>query len=202
MQDAIILLSLPIDTLTMLVAGYLGYRLAYIGKDENLQAVDVVFRSLVFGLIARAMMALAGAMEWPQWCGITAGLVMALLAAAGWRRWGQELTFRALRKAKVSMADGHNTALKSVVKRESIEVRQIIVQRSNGTDLMCDNTKDFEDTATGPHWFGEDGSVALYVTHIRRADEWEEVENLRDPFGDMITVVPADDVALIKLRTK
>ncbi len=41
----------------MLVAGYLGYRLAWTGKDETHRAVDVVFLSLVFGLIARATMA-------------------------------------------------------------------------------------------------------------------------------------------------
>ena len=198
------LLALPLETLAVLVAGYLGYRLAYIGKDESHRAVDVVFLSLAFGLLARAVMAGAGALGAPAWAGVGIAVVAAVAAAACWRRWGQEGAFRLLRRAKVSMADGQRSALQSVVKRESIIVTQVLVRRKNGAKLMCEDTGRFGDTPTGPFWFGEDGPIALYATHHRKPGEskWRDCENVRDAeWGDLITVVQADEVAMIKIRT-
>ncbi len=198
------LLALPLETLAVLVAGYLGYRLAYIGRDESHRAVDVVFLSLAFGLLARAVMAGAGALGAPAWAGIGLGVAAAVAAAAGWRRWGQEGAFRLLRRAKVSMADGHRTALQSVVKRESIIVTQVLVRRKDGLWLMCADTGLFSDTPTGPFWFGEDGSVALYVTHQKEAggSAWEDIsaQALDAEWGDLITVVQADEVSMVEIR--
>ena len=144
-------------------------------------------------------------MSWPAWAGIGAGIAVALLAAAGWRRWGQEASFRTLRAARVSMADGHRSALQSVVKRESIRVSQVQVRRRDGTWFLCDDVNKFADTATGPYWFGEDGSVALYVTQQKGPEDtgWEDVSDGRRDrgWGDLITIIPADEVAMIKIRT-
>ena len=43
---------LPVNTITVLASGYLGYRLAYTGKDTKHKATDKVFLSLAFGLVA------------------------------------------------------------------------------------------------------------------------------------------------------
>jgi len=200
------LLALPLETLAMLVAGYLGYRLAYIGRDESHRGTDVVFLSLVFALLARAAMGVGAAIGAPEWAGIGAGIAVALAGAALWRRWGQEGAFRLLRSAKVSMADGHRTALQSVIKRESISISQIMVRRADGVGMMCDDASRFVDTPTGPYWFGEDGSIALYVTHQRGAgeNEWEDIsDQTRDAdWGDLITIIPADKVAMVELRTR
>lgn len=201
MTEATALLDLPAETLVVLVSGYLAYRLAYLGRDSGHRPTDVVFIVLAFGLVAKAVVALS--LIDAVYAQAGAGATSAMVVAGLWRWRGMEWWFRLLRRTGISMADSHPTALQSVVRRESIRVHQVVVQRRNGTDLMCNDASLFEDAATGPFWLGEDGSVALYVTHVRTAgsDEWTEQRDVRHETGDLITIVPADDVAMVELRT-
>lgn len=89
---------------------------------------------------------------------------------------------------------------------ERMNVSQAHVRRKDGVQFMCEDASDFNDTVTGPFWFGPDGSVALYVTHQRAVDEdnWQKVEGqIKDPeWGDLVTILPADQISMIELRCK
>lgn len=47
------ILDLPVGTIAVLAAGYIGYRIAYQGKDHGHKSVDVLFISMVFAFVAR-----------------------------------------------------------------------------------------------------------------------------------------------------
>ena len=110
MTDLAALLTLPLDTIAVLAAGYLGYRLAFVGKDASHSGVDVLFLSLVYALAAKlAMAAAAGALAPPLLAPLT-GIAAALGMAALWRRFGEAGVFRLLRRTGVSTSDRHLTA--------------------------------------------------------------------------------------------
>ena len=48
------LLQLPYQTLAILVAGYLSYRLAYTGRDTTHRTLDTLAIALVFAFVAQA----------------------------------------------------------------------------------------------------------------------------------------------------
>lgn len=125
MTDAQILLNLPPDTLTVLVLGYLGYRLAYTGKDASHSAVDVVFLSLVFTLAAKVGLALADLAH--PGIGIAAAPVAVLAAAVLWRKWGELAVFKILRRLQVSHSDRHQTAWETIMLRSGAMPSQLIV---------------------------------------------------------------------------
>jgi len=201
MTDAQILLNLPSDTLTVLVAGYLGYRLAYTGKDASHSAVDVVFLSLVFTLAAQGGLLLGNPAR--PGIGIAAALVAALTVAALWRKWGEAAAFRLLRWAAISHSDRTLTAWDRIRTDATLRPSQLIVRRRDGRRLMCERLADFGKEPLGPCIYGSDGSVALFVTHERGPDDadWVATPNAADEhWGRLITLVPAAEVTAIYLR--
>lgn len=201
MTDAQILLNLPLETLSILVSGYLGYRIAYTGKDASHSAVDVVFMSLVFSLTAKGGL-LLGNMANP-WLGTAAAGVAALGAAALWRKWGEALAFKLLRHSGVSNSDRTLTAWERISTDASLKPSQLIVRRRDGRLLMCERLADFEKEPLGPCIYGSDGSVALFVTHERGPEDADWVETpdpAEDRWGRLIACIPATEIAAIYLR--
>ena len=203
MSDAQTLLDLPVGTITALASGYLSYRLAYAGKDAKHKATDTAFLSLVFGLVAKLVfdgMENAGC---PILAAVVIALVCSLLVSAVWRKWGQKCVFKFLRNTKISSHDNLQSAWESVISDDGITLTQIVVRRTDGFTVMCNDLHAFEGTKTGPCYLGQDGSVALYVTHQRDKDgEWEDLTDDIDIVGSgqLITVIPADQVASAYLR--
>lgn len=200
MTDAQILLNLPPDTLTVLVLGYLGYRLAYTGKDASHSAVDVVFLSLVFTLAAKVGLALADLAH--PGIGIAAAPVAVLAAAVLWRKWGELAVFKILRRLQVSHSDRHQTAWETIMLRSGAMPSQLIVRKKDGTSLMSERLADFAGELFGPCIFGSDGSIALYVTHFKAlAGDWEQTGAAAAPdWGRLITYIAAAEIGEIEVR--
>lgn len=201
MTDAQILLALPPDTLTILVLGYLGYRIAYTGKDASHSTVDVVFLSLAFALVAKGGL-LLGDLARPG-IGIAAALVAALAVAALWRKWGEATAIRLLRWTAISNSDRSRTAWERIRTDASLRPSQLIVRRRDGRLLMCERLADFGTEPLGPCIYGSDGSIAIFVTHESGPGDadWVETPNTADGhWGRLITVIPAAEVAAIYLR--
>ena len=202
MQNIDSLLSLPIDTLVLLAAGYLGYRLAFTGKDREHKTTDVIFISAAFAAIAKAVMMIGTA------CGATtAGLMLAapvsLLAAIIWRKWLGRMVFRALKATRTMTHDRTQTAWQSLIAHDSNTVRQIVVYRTDGVCYMCDDFFKFKDVKPTPLILGADGSVVMPVSHWRDADQtaWEEEQDvLLEGFGNALTYIPADQIKTVDIR--
>lgn len=200
------LLKLPFDTLALLSVGYLSYRLAYTGKDGAHSPVDVIFLTFVFASIARAAgrVFLFGievtGIEPPDWAATIFGVFMALLLAANWRKWWEGWLFELLRKFGISASDRHETAWQSALARPPAKgPTSLFVRCADGTRLLCESLADFNSAPFGPCILGQDGSVAMYVTHRKTvsATDWEEeqIPGKVDPiWGYQMTFLPASQV--------
>lgn len=197
------LLELPFSTVALLGAGYLGYRLAYIGRDAAHKASDTVFLSLVYAAIAKGVGVLFAPIAEPTLQAL-AGLAGALVVAGTWRRRGQEATFATLRRWGVLDHDGFASAWDSALGRRLPPPTRLVVRLKSGKRLMCENLADFEAAPLGPCLLGPDGSVGLYVTDVMEGPggEWDE----RKPFdqgatelGYAMTFIMASEVAEIEI---
>ena len=128
--------------------------------------------------------------------------VVAIAAAAFWRRVGEEWVRNALRSTGISTSDRYTSALETMMTREGHEPNQLIVRKTDGSAVMCERLVDFEHAPYGPCLLGPDGSVSLYITDSRRGhgSDWEPVPTVRNDWGCALTFIPADQVAEIELR--
>lgn len=193
------ILALPLSTLTILVAGYLGYRVAYTGKDGNHRTIDTIFLSLVYALIAKAVLSY-GPMA-SELKSSALAVAISLLAAAAWRRWGEDLIFKLLRFSRVSASDRHSSAWDSLRMKPRFAPSTLVVRLRDGRRLMCSDLSRFMAFEAGPCLLGADGSVSLFVTDQAEAgsEDWKEREIFHDGFGTEITYVPAAEIAEIKV---
>lgn len=203
MNDVASLLQLPTDTIVVLAAGFLGYRIASVGLDRGHGSADVIFGSLVFAVVARITAMAVATAGGSVWAATASSIVITCLAAMLWRRWGSTWAYRLLRAAGVSTSDRHQTAWDPLRVNPALRPSQIIVRRKDGTQLMCDRLDRFAALPTRSCLFGADGSVALYVTDARGAEDedWvsQDVEG-PDDWGNLMTYVPASEVAQLMVR--
>lgn len=203
MDEVVALLALPTSTISAVAIGFLAYRTAYTGKDAAHSGVDVVLTSAVFALVFRVIERALGAPGIPF--AVTLGLaaLATLCAAAVWRRWGERHVFQLLRLSGVSISDRSVTAWDRLRVEPLLRPKQVVVQRKDGTALMCDRLSAYADQPTGALIFGADGSVALYVTDASApgSAEWEPQEVTGpDDWGSLMTYIPADEIAQISVR--
>lgn len=209
-------LNLPLEALAIIAAGYLSYRLAYTGKDKHHRSLDVFFVTAVFASLAQISASLIVATAFTdtgtadtvaerainQITSIAGGLIVALLAAAVWRKWGIELTRNLLRKTRVSNADTYVSAWETLIGREVAKPSSLHIVKTNGDQVMCERLADFASDEFGPCIYGHDGSVALFVTHRKNAtaNDWESFDPRYEDWGPEITFIPASEIAEIRIR--
>lgn len=200
-QDLQTVLNLPLETIAVLAAGYLGYRAAFAGNDHQMQTADIVFSSLVFALVAKVAIWLAS-LWLPMMLAAVIAVPAAVLAALIWRRWGYGAWRKVGRRVGLVTADRHQTVMQTVVATEGMRPSQMSVRLNNGEALMCDVLANFNDKPHGPCLWGPDGSVAMYVTSRRKAgsDEWEDINPTDEAWGSVLTILPADQVEEINIR--
>lgn len=203
------LLDLPLGTLAILAAGYIGYRIAFTGKDKTHATIDVIFLTLTFAVLAKfisgslAPWVASGAQTKTAagWSAL-ASFAGVVVAAAGWRAFGELTVFNTLRRLKVSHSDRYQTAWETVMLRSGTKPSQLIVRKKDGTALMSERLADFAGELLGPCIFGSDGSIALYVTHFKAsAGDWEEIGAAATPdWGLPITYIAAAEIGEIEVR--
>ena len=108
----------------------------------------------------------------------------------------------AMRKLDISWSNNDISAIATIIKDSKFPVSQIAVKLDSGDWLRCDDTRKFSDAPFGPCIIGDDGSVALYLTH--RIDSKGEVKELGTTtvleYGDRLSYVPANRVVQLNLR--
>lgn len=211
MDNVTALLSLPLQTLSVLTAGYLSYRLAYTGKELTHKATDVIFLVFVFAFIAQITGSLTAAFlqkldlaeTTSEAVSSLAGIAFALSSSAFWRKWGESKVAKGLKGANISHSDRSETAWQAVILKEHVKPSSLIVRKTDGSMVMSERLSDFDHLPFGCCIQGQDGSIALYITHKWSVGgtEWEE----RDPrphgdFGAEVTYIPASEIAEISLR--
>lgn len=195
------ILQLPIETLALLAGGYLAYRLAYTGRDMAHKTVDVIMITSAFGFVTQlGFLSLSAVVENATISSLF-GIVVALLFAVFWRRFGQTWARKVLRVGRVSLADGQNSAWDTMMVQEGHKAASLVVKKRDGTILLCGKLHDFRKDPHGPCVFGADGSIAMYVTDFRLPDEEEYIKNdLRTEDGAVvITYIPADEISEIRI---
>lgn len=211
MKDIEHLLSLPLNVLAVMAAGYLAYRLAYTGKDQTHGTVDVIFLVGVYALIAQAALLMASGYvdnvrlqsSGVQIALAALSITAALVCASFWRKAGETWTFKVLRFLKVSASDRHITAWETMISKSSVSATVIWVTKKDGTEWVSEDTSRFTKLPFGSYTLGQDGSVAMYVTHRRDGSDKEWIEQDPFPHGDWgaeITYIPASEIARVRLR--
>lgn len=210
------LLQLPYQTLAILVAGYLSYRLAYTGRDTTHRTLDTLAIALVFAFVAQGVSAgfltlynwkypVPSDGEIPLWAGYGAsvgGIIVALMVAGVWRKFNNKALPWILRKLRISSADRNYSAWESIIANEDSGPSSITIVKKDGAKLMSEKLADFENAPFGPAILGNDGSVAVYVTHCKDIDaaDWESIEVDYADWGPEITIIPANEIAEIRIR--
>lgn len=201
MTDLPDLLTLPLDTIAVLAAGYLGYRLAYAGKDARHAGIDTLFMSLVYALVAKLALHGLTLLAIPHLIAIPVAVAAALLVAAVWRKWGERVVFRSLRGMGISTSDRSTTAWENLRVKPGFAPTTYLVQKADGTLLMCQTPENFAHLRDGPCILGSDGSIALFVTHRRLPGclDWEGRDVFDPVLGYAMTYVPASQIVEIRV---
>ena len=195
------LLNLSWQIQLALASGYAAYLLCYAGIRGSHTTIDTTFSTLIFGLIATAVLYLAR----PGLSDImAAALAFFAACAAGliWRRFLRPLLRWLMRELDVTWSDDDPSALATLLANSKFRVSQIAVLLDDGTWLSCNDTSLFADAPFGPCRLGPNGDVALYLTHEETpAGEVQERKTVRDAaYGDRVTYIPAARIKRVTFR--
>lgn len=202
MDDVQALLDLPLETLVVLASGYIGYRIAYSGKDKSHRPIDIALISIAFGLVAKLLFGVVETLALHQVVQPLLAGLGAVLAAALWRKWGEGWALALLRASDVSYSDGTASAWEAIISSTRHKPSQLIVQKTDGSQLMCRSLQTYNSKPHGPCLYGEDGSIAIYATHYRAevTGKWEDTDPDDDNFGAVLTYVPPNQIDQIEIR--
>lgn len=177
----------------MLGAGYLGYHIAYVGQDQKHKATNIIFLTLTFGFIAKLTMSMLNAVIANQHLKVIMGIIASL-----WRKYISQWAKKVLRYSGVSYSDGQTTAWDSLCINTEYKPTQLIVRKTDGLHVKCDNLWSFRDLPHGPCLFGEDGSIAMYITHYKPklAQEWISDDPHDNGFWPAITYILVSEIEL------
>ena len=171
----------------------------------------MVFISLAFGLVAQLVFlmvqAIFDARDWQgsQYLAPPFAVLLAVLVSSVWRTRGSERFQKFLEDYKISFSDGTPTAWDPIRVSTTAGWQQLVVRKTDGSQLMCHYLSQFKDKPFGACRLGEDGSISMYITSARASanDEWEDI-NCDDPefenFGAALTYIPANQIAEIEVR--
>ena len=192
--------NLPWQMQVALASGYAGYLLAYLGIRDGHKSIDTAFVSLVFSVIASAVLWFARA--WSPVSASAAAVLVTCIIAALWRAYLGAWLLWLLRAINISWSDNTPSAWARLQQNRKIRISQIAVELDDGTWLRCDSVGSFDDAAFGPAILGANGDIALYLTHEdRQGAESKEQPTVRDPlWGDRMTYVPASRIKQVALR--
>ena len=184
-----------------LASGYAAYILSFTGLRDNHKAIDTAFSTLVFSLIATAILALTASFKEPIISG-SAAFMATLIVGLVWRKYVRAWARGFLRATNISWSDEAPSALAGVVTSTKYGITQVAVLLDDGTWLRCDDAAAFSNAPFGPCQIGPNGDIALYLTHEEPAGgPAKELVSVRSQaWGDRLTYVPASRVRKVTLR--
>lgn len=211
-EDIQSVFDLPFATLVVLAAGFAAYRVAFTGKKKGHGTIDIVFITVVFAALAKFVFELvvgqfellpSGEVAFKAAAAASLAAVAAAVLAAGfWRRWGENWIMLLLRTTRVSYSDGNFTAWDQIRVDTTIGGTQLVVRKKDGSQVMCADLWECKDLPFGPSIYGEDGSIALYVTAFRSgpSENWIDNDFEDTSYGVALTYIPAEQISEIEVR--
>lgn len=196
------ILSLPWHIQVALSAGYLGYVVAYMGSRSDHKTHDVVFRTLVFSLIASSAYQLAITYSFGILLAAAFAVFVALASGVIWRKWVGHWTIKAVRGLDISHSDDTASALSTLRTNSKVELTGVSVLLTDGTWLCADDTSLFSDCDYPAFTLGESGDVVMYIGSSTGPDgtATEMKSTLDTAFGDRLTYIPRDRITRINMR--
>ena len=200
------LINLPWQTQIVVVGGYIGYVIAYTGRRAGHKVLDVAAISLCFGGIGLLALHVALQETPPSnelrkvFAGFSA-VIAPLIGGVLWRAKLRRVCQRLIRWISGSEEDGLPSAWDTIIQEEGHVYSQINIRLKDGRELESYQMEGLNSLPNGPCALGNDGSIALYVTHIKDpGTERREAKNITDLEGARITYVPADQIAEVDFR--
>lgn len=177
MLDPKILTTLPYDFLWMMATGYLAYRLAFVGRNSHHKVFDETLLMVVFATIARLAAAFFVTVAClPYVPAAMLGAVFTLALALAWRCWLANWARERLRNFGLVDHDGYADAWRSMLAADLNGPKQLVVVLKSGKSYLCDDLARFNTAPLGPCLWGEDGSIGMYVTAMRKQGEkWQDL---------------------------
>jgi hypothetical protein len=196
------LLKLPWDVQLPLASGYAAYVLAYTGLRDRQKTVDIAFISLVFSLIATAVLYVATQNSVSAIKASVAAFVITVLCGVAWRKWGRPLVGWALRQFDVAWSNDDPSALATISGSTKFFVTTVAVHLDDGTWMSCEDASAFNESPFGPYILGPNGDIAFYVTDISpvQGDARPQTTVRNASYGDRITYLPASRIKAITIR--
>lgn len=208
------LISLSFDLQVILVAGFLGYKIASIGRGLEHSTEEFLFQTLVFGSAGRALAfvcevgselispAVRQAFALPQELrSIAIGtltVIAGVLAGVLWRKWGNNLT-SALMNATGTHKDDHEASTWSSVMATKSTWTYVQLHLSDGRVLESLFDVVPRGVPGGALTLNDDG-VALYVTSIYGVDGVQRQSDICGNAGDFIvTYVPRAQISQVDI---
>jgi hypothetical protein len=196
-------LNLPWATLVTFACGYMGYYIANVGVRDHHKQIDIAFSTLVFGFIAAfAYQAARFFGDGPLLASLYSALT-ACVAGAIWRVAGRKALRSLLRTADISHADDVPSAWLSLFDVRNVRATELSVRLKDGTILLCQDLRRFEDSPNGPFVLGSTGDILMYVTDTKVAgsDTWQSEDDVvYEDWGTVVTHIAASEISRVRLR--
>jgi len=195
MQDIQSLLNLPIQTLAVLAAGYLAYRISFGGHAKGHAAIDVMFLTLVFALIGKLGYSAAS----QSILAPLAAIIPAVVCAAIWRLFLGDWVGNLLYRTGINRADWHPSAWDSVRLHSAFKPAHVLLVLDDNSRVRS-NLIRLQDHPQGPCVFGDDGSVSMFVTGMQDApnEPWDEVDPTETEGFTCMTYFPTQRIKEIR----
>ena len=192
-------LNLPWQTQLVLVAGYFGYIVAYSGRRNSHESIDIFAIIMCFGSIALLVLSSQSWIKqiFPnipiQLIGIFA-ILCSIVAAAVWRSFARNLTHQGIRILSRSDDDGMKTAWESITQIQGFAYSQLNVTLTDGRVFESYPLVKFNSWPNGPCIFGGDGAIGMYVTHIYENEQRREAIDLETADGMRMTFIASERI--------
>ncbi len=199
------LTAAPIQMQIAAGIGFLAYLTATAGLRERHRPVEITGWTLMFSAVFLAALPVAQAWvpeRWSMWAAAGLTFLLAIL----WRAVGHRLVSRIGAKLKISRAIQY-PSVRSWLLDHHPAFTQIGVVLKDGTEIRSMNVQEHWDGfLRAPVMLAADGSIALVADSIEHPGhettplEKSYVHN--QDWGDMLTVIPGDQIAWYWVRVK
>ncbi|PCI86634.1 MAG: hypothetical protein COB24_08870 [Hyphomicrobiales bacterium] len=161
------LINLSLDIQIILVAGYLGFYVATVGRDGGLRPVDIGMQILVYGLLAKLATLLLAEFGLNKPIYQVVGAVIAsLVVAAVWRRYLRKIWAKIIRQVGIHVDDHNPSVIASILDETDALWRNVQIYTNDGKVYESNFYKLPAGLPNNNIALDGVGNVSLYVTAL------------------------------------
>ncbi len=204
-------LELPFEIQVILASGYVAYKIASSGVEDNHKHIDVAFSILIYSVIAKlgyelSLTFLIETNTSPlsiKWLSIAGSFVLPVISAIFWRKWGKNFIVFLLQKAKISSENFRGSTWSSLI-HEQFEWSYLSVRLNDGSYIESDLQSLPDELSKTTCELDEAGNIALYITSIIDPDGKEQIYDIENDVLDNhgrehLTFIPTSEIARVSI---